>query len=736
MLPNDLSSMDPFNLERLESILLDAIAQDRLDGVTETFSKLESAATHGQEYKMRVNIIAHNVATVAQAFIEVEEAKKLCTSSLQAEWEAILTRGNSPPKQGAPSRARKPFLQSPRHPTSKRNASNLTSITQSTSIPDSDPNPLPEFVEHAYKFFVANIFNPYPTREEKQTIVEKSNHSDITFNSISNWFINVRRRCGWTEILRQRFDGNKELMVDVAKQVFLHPNPSRPVDPEVVAEFMEFKENVESMYENLRVSPWIEDLEGLDELVNPLSEEERIANKRREAEEGREARRLAKGILKEQRGYEKEKQKMQSEALRKTAKIARVVHGEQGNGTKGQRLVSRSASSSLNDEEESLELVSTAGSKRKAHHEDYSTCGSRNSSGSSLSPSSSFSEFSSDDRVPSLTWSDSGDEERPYKRFKYVVIISLRIRYLFSHSRSIPPTPQPSSIFDPNAVYSLTLNPLDTVLQTPPRGQKRSSSIIDNDITPRSKRIKSNTATFASWGEPQQSFDLTQPLLFSHPSSSSSATSMQVTQSKSSVIAADFEAILDESFLSLNSFDPPSVEMRFPEADLPIEVFNWSNLGAEGLDMGNLDSQWLQFLQQPQDALEGVEQAGQSNLSSTFSSVFPDEGLVSRETNESQPFENPSDPQNQEFMDSLFATFKNPFSLALPKGVPNLPSSPLPAPVLSEYDLSPLEPIPNVANLAKALLKEEKRRELQEKKAALEREQARLIEMERALEED
>ncbi|KIJ26902.1 hypothetical protein M422DRAFT_215883, partial [Sphaerobolus stellatus SS14] len=218
-------------------------------------------------------VTANDISILGQSFVDLQVQASSIEASLRAESEAILSNFFGSDSKKPNSRLSKPSLQSPRHPTStpisnalanmlpQENGRGTISMTESAQS-SSDPNPLPEFIEHAYKFFVANIFNPYPTREEKQAIVDQSNTGRVTVNSLTNWFTNARRRCGWADILKRRCDGDREEMVDLAKRVFVQPDPKRPVDERVIAEFMEMKENAESMYErNTRVSSWIDELD-------------------------------------------------------------------------------------------------------------------------------------------------------------------------------------------------------------------------------------------------------------------------------------------------------------------------------------------------------------------------------------------------------------------------------------------------------------------------------------------
>ena len=291
--------------------------------------------------------VAASLSIMGKHLLEIEDVSSSLASQLMAEAKTVLESRDQSlthdtsfcPPTSSPfqaGRTSKPSLQSIRHSTTTRVPSSLATVIPSrypsstasiTGSPrsTSDPNPLPEFIEHAYKFFVANIFNPYPTREEKKAIVDQTNSSRVTVASISNWFTNARRRCGWAEILKRRCDGNRDEMVDLATRVFIEPDPNQPVDPQIVKEMMEMKANLESMYERkLRTSAWMNEIKGMEELINPIPKEDQVAAKKRETDAERQLRRRQKEMLKEQQDFERRERKIQTEALRKAEKVAKA----------------------------------------------------------------------------------------------------------------------------------------------------------------------------------------------------------------------------------------------------------------------------------------------------------------------------------------------------------------------------------------------------------------------------
>ncbi|KAF8581661.1 hypothetical protein K439DRAFT_1662201 [Ramaria rubella] len=724
--------------------------------------------------------IATHISVLVKSFLDIEATTASRHSILLNQCQDILVKDFSntttfesdvslPPSHRSP----KPYLQSLRHPTSvtsafaqvfpSRNPSSAISITESTRSA-SDPNPLPEFIEHAYKFFVTNIFNPYPTREEKQAIVDKTNNSRVTMTSISNWFTNARRRCGWAEILKRRCNGNREEMVDLAKRVFVKTDTRRLVDPRVVSELMEMKQNVESMYERkTRTSAWIENLEDLDELINPISEEDRLAMKKRETDQEREARRRVKEMQKEQRDFERQKQKMQVEALRKADKVAKKIQREQEEERQMEGYVTSFASPySPNIQEESVaEPRLVAGGKRKLDSDDASFhdfSGLRHVSSVSSLSSSFISDVSSEGRVPSLTWSDSGDE-RPYKRSRSSPTTpesrlspALEIPTSFDYSFTFEP---PAGLVEDPSAFDMfdfsSVNPSDTVVnipKTPLRGQKRHHEVEDGEPTPRAKRVKPIVSSDG-------------PELTSTPILASPGSLFTPTPSVNGTTPSGRRqsSLIDlNTVLGLDHSNPQPVQITPPDASIPLEVgvFDWSTCSNPGVDtfgnMGAMDpqadfSQLFQlFSEQLPSSSQQYEAPQQADLhldvssfnlqASDFLSQHPiPPAFPSPEQDE--PSLDLSGLMSGLMTDEAFNDIGLEFSNSVPSTPHDLSRSSTVSPAWTPTPMTPVDPSPTPTELAdKALSKERKRRELEEKKAVLERERARLAELERELEDD
>lgn len=73
--------------------------------------------------------------------------------------------------------------------------------------------PLPAYIKPAYGWLLANLHNPYPSKDVKRMISTETNTS-ITY--IENWFTDVRKKIGWTALMKLRFYNKRSLIVEAA----------------------------------------------------------------------------------------------------------------------------------------------------------------------------------------------------------------------------------------------------------------------------------------------------------------------------------------------------------------------------------------------------------------------------------------------------------------------------------------------------------------------------------------
>ena len=80
---------------------------------------------------------------------------------------------------------------------------------------------------HLRKFFLDNLHHPYPRDADKQNLVKITNESatrapvghgsTVTIERLTSWFINARRRSGWTDIMKCYARNEKTRMQELVK---------------------------------------------------------------------------------------------------------------------------------------------------------------------------------------------------------------------------------------------------------------------------------------------------------------------------------------------------------------------------------------------------------------------------------------------------------------------------------------------------------------------------------------
>ncbi|KAJ7225326.1 hypothetical protein GGX14DRAFT_556129 [Mycena pura] len=116
--------------------------------------------------------------------------------------------------------------------------------TSSDSSPAAKRADSTSCIEPAYKWLLNHLRNPYPKKENKEKIADLSGCS---VERVSEWFIDVRRRIGWTRLLREEFGGKRADMVEVAARYF-HPGSTEPLPLDIQARFLEVETLARDIY--------------------------------------------------------------------------------------------------------------------------------------------------------------------------------------------------------------------------------------------------------------------------------------------------------------------------------------------------------------------------------------------------------------------------------------------------------------------------------------------------------
>ncbi|KAJ6575304.1 C-terminal domain of homeodomain 1-domain-containing protein [Mycena capillaripes] len=112
--------------------------------------------------------------------------------------------------------------------------------------PPTRPDPsLPPYIEPAYKWLLKHLHNPYPKKEIKEKIADETGSS---MERISDWFVDVRRRMGWTRLLREEFGRKRVDLIDAATRYYVHPNRKYPLPADIHGKFVEMEAFAKEMY--------------------------------------------------------------------------------------------------------------------------------------------------------------------------------------------------------------------------------------------------------------------------------------------------------------------------------------------------------------------------------------------------------------------------------------------------------------------------------------------------------
>nr|WDY60854.1 HD MAT HD1 protein [Suillus americanus] len=176
---------------------------------------------------------------------------------------------------------------------------------QNAQSPESS---LPQFIEPAYKWLLANIHNPYPSCDTKANIARSSGCS---MNSVAAWFISARRRIGWTTICRKHFNNCRADTVDAASRALIKEDPTRVLEPAILHDFQQMKAATQDLYASTFTKSALAG--DLDAVVKDMTEEDRLRlerEKKGRAQEEKKRREEGKEMRRSQRALDRQAQKM------------------------------------------------------------------------------------------------------------------------------------------------------------------------------------------------------------------------------------------------------------------------------------------------------------------------------------------------------------------------------------------------------------------------------------------
>nr|AAZ14947.1 homeodomain mating-type protein [Coprinellus disseminatus] len=170
------------------------------------------------ETQTEITMFAEFVDSVAETSVEAEDA---CTRTIEGLTTAIPQVLNQ--QDGCSRRRQQPLPEL-----------NLRRFS-----------PLPKYLEPALRWLKQNIHNPYPSQAVRNAIAHQTQSA---LKDIDAWFIDIRKRIGWSCLRYKRFRNRKADIVDAASRFFTNSDPHRPLEGIIESEFASIASTVDQLY--------------------------------------------------------------------------------------------------------------------------------------------------------------------------------------------------------------------------------------------------------------------------------------------------------------------------------------------------------------------------------------------------------------------------------------------------------------------------------------------------------
>lgn len=266
----------------LEDDLLDALESDvtSMRAFVERLSDLQLLMSGGIAQKLLstptlalVRKVASSGMLLANHFLDIQRINADVEKKRQVQLENAFSRMNLTESASDDSdisftdRSSKPYLQNRHLPTPKmssriKRSESCASTSSSATVVDI--NPMPSHIPRAYDWLIKHLHNPYPSANVKSRIAKET---EVPLKSVSEWFVNIRRRIGWTSICKRFFNGNRALAIDCAKSFFLDDSSS--INKDIVMAFALMKETAERLFDGKLETSEI--AQKLDDLVKDVA---------------------------------------------------------------------------------------------------------------------------------------------------------------------------------------------------------------------------------------------------------------------------------------------------------------------------------------------------------------------------------------------------------------------------------------------------------------------------------
>lgn len=186
--------------------------------------------TTGKETLSLVHFVASRISNIASCYLDVKFEEESFASQLRNDCDAMLHQMNA--------------LTLNHDVRANSLDSDSTPCFLSTPTLNEEPS-FPPFLSPAYRWLLDNLHSPYPTAGVKARIAAASS---CQVSSVNSWFINARRRIGWTRLCRERFSNCRADMIDAAYRALVEEDLQRMLSPELRHAFITMKVEAEGLH--------------------------------------------------------------------------------------------------------------------------------------------------------------------------------------------------------------------------------------------------------------------------------------------------------------------------------------------------------------------------------------------------------------------------------------------------------------------------------------------------------
>ncbi|KAH0838014.1 homeodomain protein [Lanmaoa asiatica] len=229
-----------------------------LSALLDTLQTASKTGSVGNETLYLVHSVASRIANLASCSLDIKRREESSTALLQSDCDAMLHQMatldlNADPKSLQPD-----------------NGSDFHSRSCSSTPIHNVESSFPPFLASAHQWLVGNLHNPYPTTEVKARIAAASS---CQVSSVNSWFINARRRIGWTTLCRDRFSNCRADIIDAAYRALVEEDSQRTLSPELRHSFVAMKVTAEGLYSSTFTRSALAG--DLDAIIKDMTEEDR-----------------------------------------------------------------------------------------------------------------------------------------------------------------------------------------------------------------------------------------------------------------------------------------------------------------------------------------------------------------------------------------------------------------------------------------------------------------------------